>query len=243
MGIASLVAEAIRLKTGCTIEEARSKTWLVDSRGLVTSARDASKLEHHKVPFAHAPPAGELVSTGDVLLNAVRIIKPTALIGVSAQGGAFTESVLAEMTRLNKHPLIFALSNPTSKSECTAEEAYRISNGTCVFASGSPFDEVTLSDGRRFVPGQGNNSYIFPGVGLAAVVARPNSITDDDFIVAAEALAAQVSFFYYFYFFSVVFLKYVVMRSGYCRRFEHWLRLSSVEEYPCSFVGYRCCSC
>lgn len=193
VGIASLVAEAIRLKTGCTIEEARSKTWLVDSRGLVTSARDVTKLEHHKLPFAHAPPAGDLSAEGDVLLNAVRIIKPTALIGVSAQGGSFTEAVISEMTRLNKNPVIFALSNPTSKSECTAEEAYRISNGSCVFASGSPFDEVTLSDGRRFVPGQGNNSYIFPGIGLAAVVAKPNSITDDDFIVAAEALAAQVT--------------------------------------------------
>ena len=125
-------------------------------------------------------------------MNAIFHVKPTALIGVSAQAGAFSEEVVREMSRLNEKPLIFALSNPTSKAECSAEQAYTWSNGTCIFASGSPFDEVTLPDGKHFVPGQGNNSYIFPGVGLAAVTVGPRRIDDHDFIIAAEALAAQV---------------------------------------------------
>lgn len=190
-GIAALIASAIVLDTGCSIESARSKIWLVDSRGLITSARDLNKLEHHKIPFAHVSEPVREVSA-DPLLNAVHHIRPTALIGVSAQGGAFTELIVQEMCKLNSNPLIFALSNPTSKSECTAQQAYSWSNGTCVFASGSPFDEVILEDGRRFVPGQGNNSYIFPGIGLAAVVVGATRIVGNDFIVAARSLASQV---------------------------------------------------
>jgi malate dehydrogenase (oxaloacetate-decarboxylating)(NADP+) len=191
-GIASLIADTIAMETGCSIEEARTKIWLVDSKGLITSSRDLAKLEHHKLPFAHCTGPIEAVSS-DPLFNAVNHIKPTALIGVSAQGGAFTQAIVEEMCKYSEHPVIFALSNPTSKSECTAEQAYRWTNGRCVFASGSPFDPVTLEDGRRFVPGQGNNAYIFPGVGLAAVVTKASSIIDKDFIVAARALAAEVS--------------------------------------------------
>ena len=120
------------------------------------------------------------------------MIKPTAIIGVSAQGGTFTKEVVEKMTKLNEHPLIFALSNPTSKAECTATDAYTWSNGKCVYASGSPFDPVTLPDGRHFVPGQGNNAYIFPACGLAAVAAKALTITDEDFLVAAQALAGLV---------------------------------------------------
>ncbi len=154
VGIADLVAEKIHLDTGLSLDDARKKIWLVDSRGLITSARDVSKLEHHKLPYAHSlEGASDAVS----LLEAVRLLKPTALIGVSAQGGSFTEEVIREMAKLNKNPLVFALSNPTSKSECTAQQAYEWSDGRAVFASGSPFAEVTFN-GKRYVPGQGNNA-------------------------------------------------------------------------------------
>jgi malate dehydrogenase (oxaloacetate-decarboxylating)(NADP+) len=126
------------------------------------------------------------------LSEAIDVVKPTAIIGVSAQGGTFTKEVVEKMSKLNDKPLIFALSNPTSKSECTAEEAYTWSDGKCVFASGSPFDPVTLPDGRHFVPGQGNNAYIFPALGLGVVATKALTIEDDDFIVAAESLASLV---------------------------------------------------
>jgi malic enzyme len=127
------------------------------------------------------------------LLDAIKLIKPSALIGVSAQGGAFTKEICQEMAKINESPLIFALSNPTSKAECTPTQAYEWTNGKCVYASGSPFDPVTLTDGRKFVPGQGNNAYIFPGVGLGALACGASTITDNDFYVAAAVLAEQVS--------------------------------------------------
>jgi malate dehydrogenase (oxaloacetate-decarboxylating)(NADP+) len=131
--------------------------------------------------------------TPETLLAAVKALKPTALIGVSAQGGAFSEEIIKEMATNNAHPLIFALSNPTSKAECTAKDAYTWTNGQAVFASGSPFDPVTLPNGRHFVPGQGNNAYIFPGVGLGVLAAQATKMTDEDFLVAARALASTVT--------------------------------------------------
>ena len=160
-----------------------SGCWLVDSRGLVVRGRN--DLASHKRPCAkdHAP-------VGD-FLAAVRALKPTAIIGVAATGGSFTREVLEEMARINGRPIVFALSNPTSKAECTAEQAYRWTGGRALFASGSPFDPVTL-DGRTFVPRQGNNSYIFPGVGLGAIVSRARRVTDDMFMTAATTLAGMV---------------------------------------------------
>jgi len=150
-------------------------------------------LAHHKEPFAHSlPGGGEEETYPATLLECVERIKPTALIGVSAQGASFTKEVCAKMAVLNAKPLIFALSNPTSKAECTAQQAYEYTNGQCVFASGSPFDRVTLADGRSFLPGQGNNAYIFPGVGLGAIASQAVTLTDEDLYVAAISLSEQV---------------------------------------------------
>jgi malate dehydrogenase (oxaloacetate-decarboxylating)(NADP+) len=181
-GIANLTVSAM-VAGGLSLEAARRRCWLVDSQGLVTASRDS--LAPHKRPFAH-----EHAPVTD-LLAAVRAVRPTALIGVAAVGGAFTESVLAEMARINERPLIFALSNPTSKSECTALDAYRATGGRALFACGSPFDPCTF-EGKRFVPRQGNNSYIFPGVGLGAIVSRASRITDEMFMAAAHTLASLV---------------------------------------------------
>ena len=172
-------------------DKARQKVWLVDSKGLVSSSR-TDVLAHHKQPYAHVLPSGASVHNADGILDAVKLVKPSVLIGVSAQGGTFTEAVCKQMASTNRNPVIFALSNPTSKAECTAQQAYQWTNGKCVFASGSPFDPVTLN-GKTFVPGQGNNAYIFPGVGLGAIACGAKTLTDDDLAIAASALAKQVT--------------------------------------------------
>lgn len=186
VGIAELIAYAITKETGVSLNDARKKIFLVDSKGLVTKTRLAS-LQHHKIHFAH-----EIDGDCPDLLSSVRKIKPTALIGVSAKPGTFSEVVCGEMVKMNKRPIIFALSNPTSKAECTAEEAYKWTDGKAVFASGSPFDPVTLNDGRTFTPGQGNNAYVFPGIGLGVIASGATKITQNDMLVAATALADQV---------------------------------------------------
>jgi malate dehydrogenase (oxaloacetate-decarboxylating)(NADP+) len=182
-GIADLAVTAM-VAEGLTPDAARARCWLFDSRGLVHGGR--SDLVEHKRPYAHphAPVTG--------FAEAVRALRPTAIIGVAASAGAFTEEVVREMGAINERPIVFALSNPTSKAECTAEQAYRWSGGRALFASGSPFGPVTL-DGRRFVPRQGNNSYIFPGVGLGAIASRARHVTDEMFMAAVRALCAQVT--------------------------------------------------
>jgi len=182
-GIAHLAVSAM-VAQGMSTDAARRRCWLVDSQGLVTAGR--ASLAEHKRPFAH-----EHAPVRD-LLGAVQALRPTAIVGVAAVGGAFTEAVLAEMARLNERPIVFALSNPTSKSECTAEDAYRATGGRALFACGSPFDPVRY-DGRTLVPRQGNNSYIFPGVGLGAILSRTSRITDEMFMAAARTLASLVS--------------------------------------------------
>jgi len=182
-GIADLVASAAAAQ-GLDEGEARRRCWLVDSRGLVVKSR--ADLAEHKLPYAH-----EHAPVGD-FLSAIRAIRPTAIIGVAAVGGTFTREVLEEMARLNDRPIVFALSNPTSKSECTAEEAYRYTRGKALFACGSPFDPVTVN-GQTFVPRQGNNSYIFPGVGLGAIASGAKRITDEMFMSAAHSLAHDVT--------------------------------------------------
>jgi len=183
-GIADLVVSAMAAE-GADPVQARRSCWLFDSKGLVIAGR-RGELAEHKLPYAH-----EHAGQAD-LVAAIRSLEPTALIGVSATGGSFTQAVVEEMTRLNPRPIVFALSNPTSKSECTAEQAYAWSGGQALFASGSPFDPVTIG-ARNWVSRQGNNSYIFPGVGLGAVAIRAQRVTDEMFLAAAKSLAAQVT--------------------------------------------------
>jgi malate dehydrogenase (oxaloacetate-decarboxylating)(NADP+) len=182
IGIGELIASAM-VDEGATPEEARGRCWFVDTKGLVVKSR--TDLAHHKLRFAHdAAPQTDL-------LSAIKAIRPTALVGVSTMPKAFNQQVVEEMSRLNARPMIFALSNPTSKSECSAEEAYRWSRGQAIFASGSPFPPCVL-DGKTFVPGQGNNAYIFPGVGLGVVASRARHVTDRMFSASARTLASLV---------------------------------------------------
>ena len=182
-GIADLVVTAM-MAEGLSEAEARKRIWLVDSRGLVVKDREG--LNKHKLPYAH-----EHAPVGD-FLSAIKTLKPTAIIGVAAVGGTFTPEVLRTMAEINEQPIVFALSNPTSKAECSAEEAYRHTDGRALFACGSPYDPVTLN-GKTFVPRQGNNSYIFPGVGLGAIACGATLVTDEMFMAAARTLAGLVT--------------------------------------------------
>ena len=128
----------------------------------------------------------------DNYLDAVKILKPTAIIGVSGQPGKFSKEILDEMAALNEHPIVFALSNPTSMSECTAEEAYTYTNGKAIFASGSPFNPVNFN-GRTIYPGQGNNVYIFPGIGLGVLYSKAERVTERMFLEAAKVVSDAVS--------------------------------------------------
>ena len=183
IGIGHLIVEALKAE-GVSEETARRQCWFVDSKGLVVQSR--TDLVDHKLAFAHDHP--QMSS----LLEAVGALKPTALIGVSGMPSSFTQPVVEAMARFNDRPAIFALSNPTSKAECTAEEAYTWSEGRAIFASGSPFAPVTYN-GVTHVPGQGNNSYIFPGVGLGVIAAKSSRVTDEMFFVAAKTLASLVT--------------------------------------------------
>jgi malate dehydrogenase (oxaloacetate-decarboxylating)(NADP+) len=176
--VAALVAE------GLTVEEARSRCWFADSKGLVVKKR--SDLTGHKLRYAH-----DHESIWDLGVI-VETLKPTAIIGFSAQRGLFTAKILEAMGRLNERPIIFALSNPTSKAECTAEEAYFGTAGRAIFASGSPFAPVTL-EGKTLAPAQGNNVYIFPGVGLGVMASGARHVIEEMFFIAAQTLAHQVS--------------------------------------------------
>jgi len=182
IGIATLIASAMQQK-GLSLDAARDRISMFDIDGLLESTR--ADLSPDQKIYAH-----DTIPTKD-LIHAIQTIKPTVLIGVSTKGGAFTQGVIEAMSRLNERPIIFALSNPTNKAECTAEQAYRWSNGKALFAAGVQFPDVTLN-GQTFHPGQANNFYIFPAVGLATYVTRPRRITDECFIVAAQASADQV---------------------------------------------------
>jgi malate dehydrogenase (oxaloacetate-decarboxylating)(NADP+) len=182
IGIANLIVAALQLK-GLSQEAARSRVSMFDIDGLIEPSR--ARLSAQQKVYAHqAAPSSDLVAT-------IETLKPTVLIGVSTHGGAFNRRVVEAMSRFNERPIIFALSNPTDKAECSAEQAYTWSKGKALYAAGVQFPDVTLN-GQRFHPGQANNFYIFPAVGLATYAARPRRLTDACFIAAAQASADQV---------------------------------------------------
>lgn len=179
-GIGELIVSSL-VRSGMPEADARTRCWFLDSKGLVVRSR--TDLQPHKRPFAHDyPPAGTLD-------EAIRALRPSALIGVAAQPGAFTEQAIRTFASLHDRPVLFVLSNPTSKAECSADEAYRWTDGRAIFASGSPFDPVTYRE-TTFLPRQANNAYIFPGLGLGLVLARARRVSDGMFHAAAETLAA-----------------------------------------------------
>jgi len=182
-GIAELISEAMALE-GIPIADGRARNWLFDVNGLLVSSR--GDLADFQKPFAHDhPPVASFV-------EAIRALRPTGIIGVSTVPKLFNQPVIAAMAGINASPIIFPYSNPTSRSECTAEEAYKWSDGRAIFASGSPFGPVEI-DGKKFVPGQGNNVYIFPAMGMAVLATQASRVPQELFIAAAKAVAAQVS--------------------------------------------------
>jgi malate dehydrogenase (oxaloacetate-decarboxylating)(NADP+) len=183
LGSAALTVTAL-MEEGLSVAEARQKIWLVDSKGLVVKSR--SDLTGRKLPYAQDH---EFIWD---LQTVVETLKPTAMIGLSGKHGLFTRPILEAMARLNDRPLVFSLSNPTSKAECTAAEAYTGTGGRAIFASGSPFAPVIL-EGKRWAPGQGNNVHIFPGVGLGVIASGARQVTEEMFFGAAKALASEVS--------------------------------------------------
>jgi malate dehydrogenase (oxaloacetate-decarboxylating)(NADP+) len=183
IGIGDLIVDALKSE-GVSEDVARRQCWYVDSKGLVVKSR--TDLVEHKLRFAH-----DHAPVSD-LLEVVQKLKPHAIVGVSGMPSTFTQPVVEAMAKNNPRPIIFALSNPTSKSECTAEQAYTWTNGKAIFASGSPFAPVTLN-GQTYVSGQGNNSYIFPGVGLGVIASQSSRVTNEMFFVAAKTLASMVA--------------------------------------------------
>ena len=183
IGIGELAVSAM-VEQGISEKEAVNRCWFVDSKGLVVAGR--TDLAEHKRRFAHDFPFHK------DLAAAVEALRPTALIGASGQPKTFTPEILQAMALINERPIIFALSNPTSQAECTAEEAYRFTDLRAVFASGSPFGKVEVG-GRTFFPGQANNVYIFPAVGLGVLASESTRVTDEMFAAAAKSLDAQVT--------------------------------------------------
>ena len=183
IGIAQILTQAMTAE-GLSPEEARARIWLFNRNGMVESTR--GDLADYQRPYAHPhAPTRDFAA-------AIESIRPTVIVGVGTAAKAFDARVIAAMARINQRPIIFALSNPTALAECTAEEAYRWSEGRAVFASGSPFAPVRY-DNRTLVPGQCNNVYIFPAIGLAVYATRARRVTDAMFIAAARALADQVT--------------------------------------------------
>lgn len=181
-GIADMLVKKFQ-KDGLSRDEALNNIWMFDVNGLLVKSR--TDLADHQKHFAHdAEPSNNFAES-------ILKIKPTAIIGVSTVGGAFTQKVIENMSSINERPIIFPYSNPTSHSECTAEQAYQWSKGKAIFASGSPFAPVTYN-GKTYTPGQGNNVFIFPALGMAIFATEAKRVTDEMLLVASEAVADQI---------------------------------------------------
>src|SRR6267378_1432923 len=182
IGLANLLCSAL-VQQGMTLQEAQAHVYMFDVNGLLESTR--TDLVDFQKPYAHDhPPTRDFVA-------AIESIKPTTIIGVSTVGGAFTQKVIEAISRVNERPVILALSNPTEHAECTAEQAYTWSKGKAIYAAGVQFAPVHYN-GQTFLPGQANNFYIFPAVGMAIFATQAKRVTDEMFIEAGQAVADQV---------------------------------------------------
>jgi malate dehydrogenase (oxaloacetate-decarboxylating)(NADP+) len=182
VGLANLLCSAL-VQQGMTLKDAQSQVYMFDVNGLLESTR--TDLVDFQQPYAHKhAPTRHFVA-------AIESIRPTTIIGVSTIGGAFTQEVIEAMSRINKRPIVLALSNPTEKAECTPEQAYGWSRGQAIYAAGVPFPPVHLN-GQTFLPGQANNFFIFPAVGMAIFATQATRVTDEMFIEAAAGVADQV---------------------------------------------------
>jgi len=188
IGVANIIVQWISIQSGRSQEDIRKQFWFVDSRGLITANR-GDQLTEQKVPFARTDNGDTQIKD---LIDIVKYVKPQVLIGLSGMGGSFSQEVISQLTEYSEKPIVMALSNPTSNAECTAEQAYKWTKGTAIFASGSPFDPVEY-EGKTFVPGQGNNMFIFPGLGFGAYLCQAKKVSDGMIIAAATALAEYVS--------------------------------------------------
>lgn len=193
MGIAGSLVQAMS-KEGISPEEARQRFWIIDKDGLIGEDRHPESISTTNALYARTKSApGPQIPDRASILDVVKEVKPTILIGVTGRGGTFTEAIVREMAKHHERPIIFPLSNPTANAECTAEQAYLWTEGRAVFGSGSPFGAINLPSGQTIYPSQINNMFIFPGIGLASQVVRPKIITDSMFLAAAKAMADMVS--------------------------------------------------
>ncbi|KAL8930467.1 MAG: hypothetical protein Q9208_000651 [Pyrenodesmia sp. 3 TL-2023] len=187
VGVAKQIV-AYFMREGLTEEQARECFWLVDTKGLVTNDR-GDKLADHKIYFSRNDNAGKQYKT---LAEVVDYVKPTILMGLSTMGGIFSPELLKKMADWNKRPIIFPLSNPSANSECTFEDAVKYTKGRALFASGSPFPPETY-EGQTLHPGQGNNMYVFPGIGLGTILSKSTVVTQSMIYASAEALSTALT--------------------------------------------------
>lgn len=183
IGIANLIASAMQ-EEGLSADQARANIHLFDVNGLLEASR--TDLFDFQIPYAHQTPPSKS------LLESIKRLKPSIIIGVSTVGGTFTQEVVETMCSINERPIIFALSNPTQKAECTAEQAYQWSRGKALYAAGVQFPNVEL-EGKTFMPGQANNFYLYPALGMAVFASQATRVTDEMFIEGAKAIADLVT--------------------------------------------------
>jgi len=188
LGVASSLSSAMSDREGIPASATSSRFWVLDKDGLIGSERTPSTGNAGALAYARRD-----MRDGASLLEVVKAVKPTILLGFTGQGGTWGEAIIREMAKHTQRPIIFPLSNPTQNAECNAEQAYAWTEGRAVFGGGSPFAPVTLANGSTLTPTQINNMFVFPGIGLASQVVRPRRISNAMLQAAAYAVAAQVS--------------------------------------------------